>query len=285
VKTGQDTLIGSAQRKIFYRWWAPEGEARALLFLIHGAGEHSGRYQAFAEHFVAKGYAVAALDHNGHGLSEGLPGYVESFEDYVGDVDLFWQACKKLFPDLPYILVGHSLGGLISAHFLRRKQDAFVGAVLSGALAKVEPTPPWIQDKAVRLLARIAPRLGVIKLDPGGVSRDPEIVEEYTNDELVFHGKMSARQLREMFDAMALIKETAGELLLPLLLLHGGMDTMAAPEGSEILARLAGSGDKTLKIYPQLYHEIFNEPEKLEVWGDVSDWCDARLSAGKKPQN
>jgi alpha-beta hydrolase superfamily lysophospholipase len=280
VKTGQDNFIGSAQRNIFYQWWEPDEGARAVLFLVHGAGEHSGRYKEFAQYFVDRGYAVAALDHNGHGRSDGLPGYVESFEDYVGDVGLFWQECLKRFPDKPFVLVGHSLGGLISAHFLRKKQDAFVGAVLSGALAKVEPTPPWIQDKAVRLLALLAPRLGVIKLDPSEVSRDPQVVEKYANDELVFHGKMSARQLREMFDAMASIRETAGEIQLPLLLLHGGQDSMASPEGSRILAEVVGSRDKTLKIYPELYHEIFNEPERLEVWEDVARWCESRLKLG-----
>jgi alpha-beta hydrolase superfamily lysophospholipase len=278
VTSGNSQFVGSAKRRIFYQWWVPDEAPRALLFVVHGAGEHSSRYQAFAEYFVSKGFALAALDHNGHGHSEGVPGYVESFEDYVGDVHLFFKECTGLFPDLPFILVGHSLGGLISAHFLRSEQDSFLGAVLSGALAKVEPTPPWIQDKAVRLFARIAPRLGIIKLDPAGVSRDPEVVEKYIQDDLVFHGKMSARQLREMFDAMAEIRTHASDIHLPLLLLHGGEDSMASAEGSRILAANVGSKDKTLKVYPELFHEIFNEPERLEVYADVLAWCDARLN-------
>ena len=278
MKSGNKYFVGSGQRRIFYQWWAPEDNARALLFLIHGAGEHSGRYQAFAEFFVSNGYAVAALDHNGHGRSEGRPGYVERFEDYLVDVDLFSRECADQFPQLPSILVGHSLGGLISTHFLRRNQDAFIGAVLSGVLVEVEPVPGWLQDKAVRLLARIAPRLGVIKLDPAGVSRDPAVVDNYARDDKVFHGKMSARQLRVMFDAMADMREHAGDIALPVMILHGGEDVMASPQGSRFLAEHVGSKEKILKIYPGLYHEIFNEPERQEVLADVLSWCEARLN-------
>ena len=173
------------------------------------------------------------------------------------------------------------MGGLISSLYLLQHQDAFVGCVLSGPAIKTDIEPPWIQLQLIRLLSALAPRLGVLQLDANGVSRDPAEVDKYVNDPLVNHDKMTARKVSELFKGMNQIQAEAGRISLPLLLLHGGDDAMTAPEGSRFLHDHVGSQDKTLKIYPGLYHEIFNEPERGEIFAEVLAWCDQHLASGR----
>jgi alpha-beta hydrolase superfamily lysophospholipase len=134
----------------------------------------------------------------------------------------------------------------------------------------------------IRCLSVLAPRAGALQLDAAGVSRDPAVVADYVSDPLVNHGKMTARMVAELFSGMHRIQAEAGAITLPMLLLHGGADAMAAPEGSRYLYDHIGSVDKTLEIYPGLFHEIFNEPEHEAVFADMLAWCDQR-SAGTTP--
>ena len=275
----EGTFTGAGGASIYFQAWLPEQAPRAILLVVHGAAEHSGRYQRLAGHFVAHGYAVAALDLPGHGRSDGTPGYVRRFKDYVDTLDSFQCKLTEGFPLLPQILLGHSMGGLISAIYLLQNQAAFAGCVLSGAAIKTELEPPLLQLLLIRLFSLFLPKLGVLQLDASGVSRDPAEVEAYVNDPLVYTGKLSARKVSELFKAMAGIQANAAGISLPMLILHGEADTLAAPEGSRFLNEQIGSADKTLKIYPGLYHEIFNEPEREEVFTDILHWLDARLPA------
>jgi alpha-beta hydrolase superfamily lysophospholipase len=277
VKHHEGSLAGCRGRKIYFQCWQPDQSPRALLLVAHGAGEHSGRYQPLAQFFSAHGYAVAVVDHNGHGHSEGIPGHVESFDDYLTDLRSFHLHMATHFAGLPVFLLGHSHGGLISSLYLLRYQSEFSGCILSGPAIKSEMEPGALQMWLIRLLAALAPKLGVIQLDAKGVSRDPEEVRKYEEDPLVHHGKMTVGKVHAMFGAMKTIEAKASSLSLPMLLLHGGKDAMTAPEGSRFLYRNVGSTDKTLKIYPGLFHEIFNEPEREEVLGDVLNWCDERM--------
>lgn len=251
----------------------------AVILVAHGAGEHSARYRALAQFFTGHNYIVGALDHCGHGNSEGVPGYVRSFADYLHDFRQFHQQLAGRFAGLPLLLLGHSMGGLIGSQYLLQHQDDFAGAILSGAAIKTDLAPGVIQMALLRTLALIAPRLGILKLDAQGVSRDPAVVDDYVQDPLVFHGKMSARLLHELFAAMHAIQADAAGITLPMLVLHGGADAMTSPDGSRFLHQHIGSSDKTLKIYPGLFHEIFNEPERAEVLADVLAWCESRLPA------
>jgi alpha-beta hydrolase superfamily lysophospholipase len=272
-------MTGARSLSIYYQCWEPETGSRALILLVHGAGEHSGRYQRFAEFFTARGYVVAALDHPGHGKSEGRYGHVERFDDFVDTLAMFHRQVSGEFPGLPQLLLGHSMGGLISSLYLLQHQQAFAGCVLSGPAIKTGIEPPRIQMLLIRLLSALLPTLGVLQLDASGVSRDPAEVEKYVSDPLVHHGKMTARKVAELFRGMQQIQAEAGKITLPLLILHGGDDAMTAPEGSRFLHDAVGSQDKTLTIYPGLYHEIFNEPEREEIFRELADWCDRRVSA------
>ena len=275
----EGNFSGATGLNIYYQYWEPDARPRALILLVHGAGEHGARYVHLARYFTDQGYAVAALDHPGHGRSEGTPGFVERFDDYLETLRIFHQQVVVDFPGVPQILLGHSMGGLISSLYLLRQQQDFIGCILSGAAIKTDIEPGVLQMYLIRFLAVVLPKTGVLQLDARGVSRDPDVVEKYVNDPLVFHGKLSVRKIAELFKAMHDIQANAEQITVPMLILHGGEDAMAAAEGSRLLYSRISSTDKTLKIYPALYHEIFNEPEQEEVFADVLAWCNERTTA------
>lgn len=276
MKHSDDRFTGAGGRSIYFQCWEPENAPAAVLLVAHGAGEHSARYQHLAQYFTGHNYVVGALDHNGHGYSEGIPGHVDSFEDYVHDLVIFHRQLAARFPGLPMFLLGHSMGGLIACNYLLNYQGDFVGAILSGAAIKTDLEPGRLQMALLRLCAGLLPQLGILKLNASGVSRDPAVVRDYARDPLVFHGKMSARMCRELFAGMHVIQAKAARISLPILILHGGADVMTSPEGSRFLHQQVSSSDKSLKVYPGLFHEIFNEPERNEVLGDVLHWCESR---------
>ncbi len=270
-------FTGARDFSIYYQYWEPETAARGLILIVHGAGEHSGRYEHFARFFAGKGYVVAALDHPNHGNSDGQYGHVDNFDDFLQTLAVFHRRVGSDFPGLTQFLFGHSMGGLISSLYLLEHQEAFAGCILSGPAIKTDIQPPWIQLQLIRLLSALAPKLGVLALDPSGVSRVQAEVDRYVADPLINHGKMTARKVSELFKGMNRIQAEAGAIRLPLLVLHGGADPMTAPEGSRFLVDKVNSADKTLKIYPGLYHEIFNEPEQAEIFDEVLAWCDQHL--------
>ncbi|AMO73261.1 lipase [Sphingorhabdus sp. M41] len=259
--------------------WLPDDDPKAVILLVHGYAEHAGRYEYFAQHCVGKGYAVYAIDHWGHGQSDGTPGFVPDFSVFHDGVDQLLASATHDYPALPVMLVGHSMGGLISATYLLSNQSKFAACVLSGPAIKAAEEPSAFLKAISGFLSRFFPKLGVLELDPNGVSRDPKVVADYLADPLVYNGKMGARLAAELLTNMTKIQENAGQISLPMLLLHGGKDSLAAAEGSEFLDRHISSSDKQLKIYPKLFHEIFNEPEKDAVLNDMTDWLDKQLAA------
>ena len=275
----QGHFTGARDASIFYQYWKPDTDARAVILIAHGAAEHSGRYQRFAQHFVGLGYAVAALDHYGHGQSDGERCCIKAFTDYTDSLEIFRQQVASDLAGLPVVLLGHSLGGLISASFLLQNQHAFVGCILSGPAIKTDLQPPLLQILLIKFFSLVAPNMGVLQLDASGVSRDPAEVEKYVNDPLNYGGKLSARLVAELFTTMDTVRTRAAEIQLPMLILHGEADSMASAEGSRFLNEHISSSDKTLKIYPDLYHEIFNEPERLQVFADIGRWLDALVKS------
>ena len=262
---------------LYRQSWRPEASPRAALLLVHGLGEHSGRYAHVARACNDRGFVVHAVDHYGHGKSDGQPGFVERFSVYLDGVGALLNHARETDPDLPVFLLGHSMGGLIAAAFLGASQADFRACVLSGPAFRIEPEPSALLRWLNRLLSALAPTAPMVGLDPGGVSRDPDVVKAYVSDPLVHHGKLSARLIAEMMAAMRDTLDRAGSIELPLLVLHGKEDRLTAPQGSvEFCARVA-SDDKTLKTYPGLFHEIFNEPEKEAVIADMTGWLEAHL--------
>jgi alpha-beta hydrolase superfamily lysophospholipase len=263
---------------LHWHGWLPEGAPRAVVVLAHGYAEHLGRYEYFAGKLNAAGIAVYALDHWGHGKSDGTYGFVPRFSAFTDGIEALLAEVEARHGDCPRFLIGHSMGGLIAAAHLLTHQAHYAGAILSGPAIKVAEAPSWLLTQVSRLLSRFLPRAGVLALDASGVSRDPAVVAAYRADPLVYTGKMSARLAAEMFDAMAGVQSQAAQIELPILLLHGEADSLTAPEGSRFLHARVSSSDKQLTLYPGLYHEIFNEPERDSVIGDVTTWIAKHLS-------
>lgn len=269
---------GQLAGEVFYCHWQPAVEAKAVILLVHGLGEHSGRYQSFADYFLPLGFAVVAPDHLGHGQSPGHRAHIDRFVDFFPPLDALRDKIASWYPSLPCFLVGHSMGGLITARYLLDHQQNFAAAALSGAALAVAEKPPapllWLNA----LLSRLAPTLGILQLDATQISRDPAVVQAYLDDPLVHDGKASARLARELFQAMGELEQGRGGITLPMLVMHGEKDAMAAAQGSADFYRAIGSVDKTLRLYPELYHEIFNEPERLEVLSDLATWLERQLA-------
>jgi len=264
---------------IRYRHWRV-ANPKATVLLVHGLGEHTGRYQRVAELFNERGFAVVAPDHIGHGESPGTRVFVTKFDDYLQGVRECKSVIDRDYPGCPCFVLGHSMGGLITARLLLDDQAQYAGALLSGPAFAAGDPPPALVMWIGRLLAKVAPTFGMIELDASGVSRDPKVVAAYNDDPLVNHGKITAALGIGIFDAMAQVMPRVGDITLPVLVMHGGADTMAAPEGSEAFGAAVGSADVTVNILPGLYHEIFNEPEGAEIVAAYGDWIEARLATG-----
>ena len=266
---------GVRNADIYYQAWLPTGEVKAVLLVVHGLGEHSGRYMNVVNHFVPLGYAVYALDHLGHGKSAGEREVIERFDDFTSTLTTFYNMVKGWQAGKPIFLLGHSMGGLIASHYLLDHQADFKGAVISAPAVKVGEaiTPTTIMMG--KILSAIAPKMGILGLDASLISHDPEVVKAYVNDPLVFHGKTPARLAAEMLKAMLRVSAEAGTITLPFIVIQGSEDKLVDPGGAQLLYDKAGSPDKTIKIYAGFYHEVFNEPEKSRVLGDVEAWLAA----------
>jgi alpha-beta hydrolase superfamily lysophospholipase len=261
-----------AGAKLHWQAWLPQDPPRAIVLLAHGYAEHFGRYEYFAAKLNAAGIGVYAIDHWGHGRSDGTYGFVPAFSVFTDGVEILLEEAKRRHGDMPRFLVGHSMGGLIAAAHLLTHQQHYAGAILSGPAIKAVEEPSKLMIWISRLLSRFAPKVGVLPFDGTGISRDPAVVAAYFADPLVYNGKMSARLAAEIFDRMADVRDRAATITLPLLLLHGAEDRATAPEGSQFLADNVSSADCELKLYPGLFHEIFNEPERDSVIADVTGW-------------
>jgi len=260
--------------RIFCQNWVPDGEPKAVLILVHGLAEHSGRYLDFAEYFCGEGFAVYALDHPGHGKSAGVRCHIDAFDHFTSTLRQYVETAKQAHKNVPRVLVGHSMGGLIAASYLIGRQRDFVAAVLSGPAIQAPQPPSAFAKFVLRILARMFPRLGVLQLDSNGVSRDPDVVRRYDEDPLVFRGKVTVRLAAEVFKAMDCVAAQAGAITLPLLIMHGGSDCLASVDGSRQLHRSIRSAEKKITIYEGLYHEIFNEPERMAVLTDMKSWLE-----------
>ena len=262
---------------IYYQYWLPEGEPKAILFVAHGIAEHSGRYMNVVNHFVPAGYAVYGIDHIGHGKSDGKRVYVERFQDYTKTLKKYFDMIRGWQAEKPIFLVGHSMGGLISAAYLLEHQDELTGAVLSGPGIKVPDNISNAVIFAGKILSVVMPKAGIIQLDAEGICRDPAVVDAYVNDQLVYTGKITARLGAEMLKTMKHVAESAKKIRLPIMILQGGSDKLVDPSGAQFLYDSVSSEDKTINIYDGLYHEVFNEPEHGQVLDDVKVWLESHL--------
>jgi alpha-beta hydrolase superfamily lysophospholipase len=270
----EGTFGGVGGLRIYRQSWRPQA-VRATVVLAHGASEHSGRYAWTAGQLAERGYATYALDHRGHGRSEGARAYIDRMDNAVADLDSLVQTVAGEEPDAPVFMLGHSMGGCVALAYAIRHQDKIDGLLLSAPLAALEAAS--LPTRAAgRVLSVVAPKLGVFGIESTGVSRDPEVVRDYDADPLNYHGKLPARTVAELASTIGEFYDAVTRLTLPLLIMHGTEDRLVPPAASDMLSERAGSEDKTYIRYDGLYHEILNEPERERVVGDIADWLDER---------
>lgn len=267
---------------LVWRSWLPESP-RGVIVIIHGLAEHSGRYQDTAQFLSANGWAVYACDLRAHGLSPDPPKaqrvHVKHFADYFMDVDALLSLARKKHEGLPVFILGHSMGGLISISYALEKPQGLAGAIISSPALGTHPDfkPPLFLKLMVSILSRLAPRMLVPSdLDTQAISRDPDVVKAYIDDPLVSQ-KISARWYGEIIKAMKKANRNAATLKIPMLLMQSGEDRLVDPAAPARWANAAPSGLVEPVLWEGLYHEMFNEPEKQQVWARMEDWLEGRL--------
>ncbi len=270
---------GKKHLSIYRQAWVPDDAARAAVVIVHGLGEHSGRYRHVAEHLVNFGCAVYAMDHRGHGKSEGPRAVVDRFANAVQDIDQVVELARGEQHGKPVFMIGHSMGGALALSYTLQHADKLKGLILSGPAVALDGAPPHLRPLS-KLLSVIAPRAGMFAIPPTTVSRDQSVVSDYASDPLNHHGKVPARTLAEIVQFVEWLPAAATELRLPLLIQHGSKDVLAGLSGSQMLMRTVASQDKTLKVYDELFHEIYNElPEdRARVLADLKDWIEAHIA-------
>jgi len=263
------------------RVWMPDGDVRGVVALVHGLGEYGGRYAEVGSSFVDRGYAFVAGDLRGHGLSEGRRAFVARLDDFMDDLDRYLDELRARFPGKPLFLYCFSMGSTIGAAYLIRRHPRVAGAILCSGGFVMPPASAAAMSK-VKALRHVVPTMAVSNgMGPNRlkVCHDVSVLNAYDADPLVYK-KVTVGLAAVIGDANTEALARAGEIQVPLLVMHGEDDIIALPEGSKRLA--AGvHGDVTLKLWPGLYHFIHHEPDgaKEQVLGFAADWLDAHLPA------
>lgn len=261
---------------VLHEWPLASGrDARAAVLLVHGIGEHAGRYRHVAARLNDEGFAVRAADHYGHGASSGVRGGLPSVMRLVDDLALVVDDTRRAHPGLPLVLLGHSLGGLVAASFVARAVREVDALVLSSP--GLDPGLSAFQKFLVALLSRVAPTLRVGNgLDDRYLSHDPAVVQGYRADRLC-HDRVGARLARFLADEGAVVQAAAPGWTVPTLLIYAGDDRLVNPAGSRRFADAAPAAVLSATCFPTLYHEIFNELDAEPVFEALARWLDARF--------
>jgi alpha-beta hydrolase superfamily lysophospholipase len=259
----QHSLNGS-EGEIAYRVW-PHDHPTRIVILAHGYGEHIGRYDHVAAALGERGALVAGPDHLGHGRSDGERVLVSDYEHVIHDLDAVVDAVTEGHPDLPVVLVGHSMGGLIAARYAQRHGDRLAGLVLSAPVMG-----SW--DQATDLLGM--EEIPDVPLDPDTLSRDPEVGEAYSADELVWHGPFKRTTLESLASALEAVNDAPPLGDLPTIWVHGEADQLVPIEPSRTGVANLGIAELREVTYPGARHEVFNETNRDEVIAEVADFVD-----------
>lgn len=264
-------------QSIFYQYWLPDGRIKAYFLICIGLNEQCGRYQNVADFFTKHGIGVFSFDHIGHGKSDGTRSFVKDYSVLINPIHRCLDIINDQLPEAPIFIVGHSMGGNITANFMIDHQDRIDGAILSGSLVKI---PDYVTETTIKLgelFSKYLPKLRLIGVDSEGLSKDPEVVREYNTDPLVYNGKSTARLMNLINEGINNIAENGSTITKPILLLHGGLDRLCEPAASVYLHNLVSSQNNQLIIYDELYHEIYNEPEQEMVFKDILTWVNEQL--------
>lgn len=248
-------------------------QAKAVIVIVHGLCEHSGRYDYVTSELNAFGYSVYRFDNRGHGRSGGEKGYVENFNQFIDDAAKIVDVARAENPNVPVFMLGHSMGGFITAGYGIKYPGLLTGQVFSGAATMIQPLLTGLEgiDFSANAHDPIANALSA------QVSRDPKVVEDYTNDPLNLKEFTTWLMSEVLIRGARWLMDNSASYACPCLILHGGADQIVTPDSSRHFHEHIGSEDKSLIIYDGLYHEILNEPEKDTVIKDIHTWIEKRI--------
>jgi len=285
----QGTFKGSHGLRLFYQSWYPAGQTgetdvsiKGVLALVHGLGEHSGRYCEVVKGLTAAGYAVFGFDNQGHGKSPGQRGHITRWQDYRDNTQAFLQLVRQHEPTTPLFLMGHSLGGLIVLDYALRSADRpeFKALNIQRLVVSAPPIQPMegtassVRIAIARLLSGLLPRVSLkMGLCKQGLSRDQSVIEQTAQDPLT-HPYVTLRWGTETLSTLAWVKANIEKMTLPILLTHGEDDPIVAPDGTRRIYKQIQSTEKTLAIYPGSYHEPHNDLDADQVVADLVAWLD-----------
>ncbi len=261
--------------QLFEQYWRPD-TPRAVVVIVHGYAEHSSRYASVAADLAENAYCVFAFDLRGHGRSQGPRCFVRRFDEYLNDLEDALVRVRCMWPGAQVFLLAHSMGGLISTLFVIREKPRLAGMILSApSLVLGDDFPPY-KVRLALLLSRFFPRLPTFCIQSSSLSRDEQVVRQYREDGLVYHGRTPVRTAAEIIRATHEVQGRMEEIDLPLLIVHGGDDRLSNIAGSRKLYANSRSTDKLFKVYAGAYHEVMNEPEKDAVFAEMSAWLNGR---------
>lgn len=263
IQSRTDTFLGAAGIELLERSWEPDGDPRGAVVVVHGLGEHSGRYEELGSFLAHEGFRVLSYDQRGHGRSGGPPGWVESFDHFLDDLSIVLARAASRSDGTPVVLLGHSMGGLIVAAYVLERDELPDFLVLSS------PAIVPIVEEGVTPGA----------IDAAALSSDPAVQESYRTDPLVLRERVTPDLLGRIFDGVVLVSGRAGEIDIPLLLIHGDRDTLCSAEGAGEYVGQTATSDRTVRIYPGGLHEMFNETCREEVFADLREWLRLRVPA------
>jgi alpha-beta hydrolase superfamily lysophospholipase len=263
---------GADGLELYYQSWRPESAPRAVVTLVHGVCEHSGRYGNVVGRLVEDGYAVYGYDLRGHGASPGPRVHIGRWAEYREDLGACLGLVAEQVPGRPIVVYGHSMGALVVLDYLLQRPQGLAGAIVSSP--PIEPSgvaTPYLVAVA-RILSRVLPRVSVdLGLDAASLSRDLEVVEAYRADRMVT-SRATVRWGTESLAAVRRIKQGMHGIDVPLLVLHGEADRLHSIEGSWALFEAVSHPDKKLRVYPGVYHEPHNDVGHEQVLADITEW-------------
>ncbi|WP_437202557.1 lysophospholipase [Planctomicrobium sp. SH664] len=275
----EEEFLTAADGTRLYSCRHPVSPSVGLVLLVHGLGEHSGRYGHLIRYFQDAGLSTVRMDLRGHGRSEGPRGHAPSYDQLLDDLSLMLAEARARFPHLPVILYGHSLGGNLVANWCLRRRDTLAeiaGVVLSSPWLELTEKPTPFKSKVIHWLGNVWPSLAIpARFRPRKLTRDPEAIDRYENDPLV-HFRVTTRLVSSAYDAGLWALEHAGEFPLPLLGLHGAADPITSPAATALFCERAP--DSEFILFENLVHEPHNEPEWPIVLGKIRHWILDRVS-------
>jgi len=279
MKTLEAKFEGSDGTPFYVQGWEPDSQPKAVVVLVHGLGEHTGRYIHVGKALTDAGYVLVGFDLRGHGKSGGARGHFPSLDVVTQDIRQFFQFVSQRYPNLPQFFYGHSLGGLLSLAYAVQNKAALKGVLVTGSALRSALQEQKAKIAMANILGTLMPAMTIPSgLDATTISRDKAVVDKYVHDPLV-HDKTSLGLGKSALTAIDICFARARDFAYPLLIMHGKADKLTYASGSADFARLAGEKNKnvTLKIWDGLYHEIHNEPEQAEVFKVMIEWLDKHL--------